>query len=312
MSGGDGPRVDVRVSDADRDRAAEALQAHHASGRLTLDELTQRIEETFRARSLSDLDHALRELPAERAVASTPRRRWRHQRLPGWWVRVNGICTAVWAATTVGSGPHYFWPMWVMLGTGIPVVASAGQGRRKQADPGGRSAVPPQVTPTETGIGRVVTSVLFVDIVDSTTHAATMGDARWNTLLSDFERQVRAEITGIGGREVFTKGDEVVSAFPTPAAAVRCGLVLRTRAQTLGLDVRAGVHAGEVDQQGHELRGLAMHIGARVCAVARPGELLVSSTVRDLLIGSRMSFVDAGQHELKGVPGRWQLYSVTD
>jgi class 3 adenylate cyclase len=109
---------------------------------------------------------------------------------------------------------------------------------------------------------------------------------------------------------VFTKGDELVAAFATPAAAVKSGSAIRNCAQSLGLDIRAGVHAGEVDAHGHEIRGLAMHIGQRICVTAEPGQLLVSSTVRDLLAGSGMTFDDAGEHELKGVPGPWHLYAV--
>jgi class 3 adenylate cyclase len=109
---------------------------------------------------------------------------------------------------------------------------------------------------------------------------------------------------------VFTKGDEMVASFATPAAAVKTGSAIRACAQSLGLDVRAAVHAGEVDAYGQEIRGLAMHIGQRICITAQPGQLLVSSTVRDLLAGSNMTFTDAGEHELKGVPGPWRLYAI--
>ncbi len=312
MSVEDRPRGALRVSDAERERAVESLRLHHAEGRLTFEEFTDRVDEAYRARSAGELDVALRELPAERSVRPPQRRAWYRRRLPAWWLRVNGICTAVWAATTLGSGVHYFWPMWVMLGTGIPVIAGSGRRAGRDGDPA-PATVPPGAAPAlEMPDGRVVTTVLFADIVASTERAAALGDAEWNRLLARYERQVGDEVVGLGGQSVFTKGDEVVAAFPTPAAAVRCGRAVQTHARALGLDVRAGVHAGEVDRHGGEVRGLAMHIGQRVCAAAGPGQLLVSSTVRDLLVGSGVAFTDAGEHELKGVPGTWRLFALAD
>jgi class 3 adenylate cyclase len=327
MSVGDPSRADVRVSDAERERAVEVLRTHHADGRLTLEEFTDRVDEAYRARTESDLAHSLRELPPEVVDRSQHgrhhhhdhhqqrhqqrQRRPRRRRLPMWWIRVNGICTAVWAATTVGGGLHYFWPMWVMLGTSFPVVAAAGHGRRHEQTTDPDPAVPEQPAPVvENVTTRVVSSVLFVDVVESTQHAVAMGDREWNTVLASYQDSAREEIAACGGREVFTKGDEMVAAFATPAAAVRGGDAVRHRARALGLEVRAGVHAGEVDEHGHEMRGLAMHIGQRVCAAAQPGQLLVSSTVRDLLVGSTQEFTDIGEHELKGVPGPWRLFAV--
>jgi class 3 adenylate cyclase len=311
MSVGDPSRADVRVSDAERERAVALLRMHHAEGRLTLDEFTERVEEAYRARTNADLDRTLRELPREAVVPpdrQPPRRRPR-RRMPMWWLRVNGICTAIWAVTTLGSGVHYFWPIWVMLGTAIPVVASAGHGHgHDHGHETGSTAPPEQPAPLPADATRVVSSVLFADIVESTEHAVSMGDREWNVVLEKYQQAVRTEITGFGGREVFTKGDEMVAAFATPAAAVRCGEAMRNCARSLELDIRAGVHAGEVDAHGHEIRGLAMHIGQRICAAAEPGQLLVSSTVRDLLAGSALTFTDAGEHELKGVPGPWRLY----
>lgn len=313
MSVSEPPSVDVRVSDADRERVVEQLRAHHADGRIALDEFTERVEEAYRARTVADLQHALRELPAERergkAEHPSPRRRRRLGRLPMWWLRVNGVCTAIWAATTVGSGYHYFWPMWVMLGTGIPVLKSF-HGHHAHHEPDLAAPVPPQSAPVGEDTDRIVTSVLFVDIVASTEHAVSMGDAEWNRLLLDYQRDVEDDVRSCRGRDVFTKGDEVVAGFATPAAAVRCGSLVRERARARGLEVRAGIHSGEVDQTGQQMRGLAIHIGQRVCAAAQPGQLLVSSTVRDLLVGSKLTFRDAGEHDLKGVPGPWRLYEV--
>lgn len=312
MSVGDAPRADLRVSDADRERTVAVLRMHHSDGRLTFDEFTERVEDAYRARTQADLTRTLRELPEQESVQPPQRRRRRPLRLPMWWLRVNGICTAIWAATTAGSGLHYFWPMWVMLGTSIPVVAHAGHRRRHDSSVPREVGVPEQPTPLPTDAVRVVSSVLFVDIVESTEHAVSMGDREWNAVLTKYLDAARQEITTRGGREVFTKGDEMVAAFATPAAAVRAGGAIRTCAQSLGLDVRAGVHAGEVDAHGHEIRGLAMHIGQRICATADPGQLLVSSTVRDLVAGSGLTFTDAGEHELKGVPGPWRLYALPD
>jgi class 3 adenylate cyclase len=313
VSVGDQPRIDVRVSDAEREHAVALLQGHHAAGRLSLDEFSERVDEAYRARTTSDLDHALRELPFDQQPRPARRRSWwRVRGLPGWWLRVNGICTTIWLISAIGGGAYYFWPAWVMFGTGIPVLMSTGHGRRHHHPRPDRASTPAQSPPDlSTRTGRVVSSVLFIDVVESTARAAASGDAEWNRLLSDYERQVREEVTRHGGHEVFTKGDEVVAAFATPAAAVRSGQDIRTRAQQLGLEVRAGVHAGEVDQQGREMRGLAMHIGQRVCAAAEPGQILVSSTVRDLLAGSSLAFTDAGERELKGLPGPWRLFAVT-
>lgn len=313
MSVGDASRADVRVSDAEREGAVTALRQHHAEGRLTLDEFTERVEDAYRARTQTDLQRTLRELPPQEPVVEARRRRRRRRhRLPMWWIRVNVLCTAIWAATTVGSGLHYFWPMWVMLGTSIPVIAAAGHGRRHEHSNEHGASIPDQPTPLPTNASRVVSSVLFVDIVESTEHAVALGDHKWNAVLETYLSSARSEIAASGGREVFTKGDETVAAFATPAAAVRCGTAIRTYARTLDLEIRAGVHAGEVDAQGHEIRGLAMHIGQRICATAQPGQLLVSSTVRDLLAGSSLAFTDAGEHELKGVPGPWRLYASAD
>lgn len=314
MSVGDSPRSDVRVSDAEREQTVAQLQAHHAAGRLSFDEFTERVDEAYRAQSTAALDHALRELPREQASVSQRKRRRRLPGLPGWWLRVNGICVTIWAITSLSSGVSYFWPIWVMFGTGIPVLMSyGGRHHRRGIEHDHVHAVPPQNPADLTArSGRVVSSVLFVDVVESTAHAAAVGDEQWNKLLTEYERQVHDEVSRNGGHEVFTKGDEVVAAFATPAAAVRSGQEIRNRARLLGLDVRAGVHAGEVDQQGREMRGLAMHIGQRVCAAAQPGQLLVSSTVRDLLAGSSLRFTDMGEHELKGLPVPWRLFAVSD
>lgn len=250
-------------------------------------------------------------MPAGDAVAADrpTRGRWR---LGGWWLRVNGICVAVWAVTSIG-GLYYFWPMWVILGTTIPLVCAGRSHPRSGASAKDRPRVPhqPEESIDHTAV-RVVTTAMFVDIVESTARAAAVGDAAWNALVDSYQRVARDDLTAWGGHEVFTKGDELVASFPTAAGAIECGRAIREHARQLDLEVRIGVHAGEVEQQGRAMRGLAMHIGQRVCASALPGELLVSSTVRDLLAGSCLAFREAGDYELKGLTGAWRLYALED
>ncbi len=155
-----------------------------------------------------------------------------------------------------------------------------------------------------------LTTVAFVDIADSTGRASRVGDRRWRDLLDDFRQTVRAELVVFDGREVNTRGDDFLLEFGAPRSAVACVLAIRERAEVLGLDVRAGVHVGEVEQLGDDLAGLAVHIGARIAELARAGDILVSQTVRDVVIGSGLELADRGTHELKGVPGEWSLFAV--
>jgi class 3 adenylate cyclase len=159
---------------------------------------------------------------------------------------------------------------------------------------------------------RLLATLLFTDIVDSTTRAAESGDRRWRDLLDRHHDLVRAQLERFGGREVSTTGDGFFASFPSPTQAVRCALAVEDGVRSLGVQIRAGVHTGEVEVRGTDLGGLAVHIGARVAAAARPGEVLVSSTVRDLLAGSGLAFADRGEHELKGVPGSWRLFAAGD
>lgn len=154
---------------------------------------------------------------------------------------------------------------------------------------------------------RVLKTVLFTDIVDSTVTAARLGDARWRELLDAHDTVVRRELGRFRGTEVSTTGDGFFVAFDGPARAVRCAHAVVDGLAEVGVEVRAGLHAGECEVRGHDLAGMAVHIGARVSALARAGEVLVSSTVRDLVAGSGLEFEDLGDHQLKGVPGTWQL-----
>jgi class 3 adenylate cyclase len=158
---------------------------------------------------------------------------------------------------------------------------------------------------------RVLATVLFTDIVDSSRRAAELGDRRWGEVLGGHHAAVRRQLERFQGREVDTAGDGFLAAFDGPARAVRCGRAISEAVGELGLEVRAGLHTGEVELADGRVTGIAVHTGARVAALAAPGEVLVSSTVKDLVAGSGIEFEDRGEHELKGV-GAWRLYSVVD
>ena len=157
---------------------------------------------------------------------------------------------------------------------------------------------------------RILSTVLFTDIVGSTRRLAELGDARWADLLAQYDDLARREIERHRGRYIASTGDGVLATFDGPARAIRCAQALGAAGGELGLEIRAGYHTGEIELAGDRIRGLAVHMGARVSALARAGEILVSSTVKDLTAGSRLQFEDAGEHELKGVPDRWHLYRV--
>ena len=159
---------------------------------------------------------------------------------------------------------------------------------------------------------RVLATVLFTDIVGSTEKAAGLGDGPWGELLTQHHKLVRIELGRFRGREVNTAGDGFLATFDGPARAVRCARAVADGVCDLGIEIRAGVHTGEIELDGTDVRGIAVHIGARVAALAEPSEVLVSSTVKDLVAGSGLMFEDAGERELKGVPDRWHLYRVVD
>ena len=158
---------------------------------------------------------------------------------------------------------------------------------------------------------RVLATVLFTDIVDSTRRAAEIGDRDWHALLDAHDAVVRVQLNRFRGREVNTSGDGFFAMFDGPQRAIRCAMAIRDAVQALGIEVRAGLHTGECEVRGDDIGGIAVHIGARVSALAGPNEVLVSSTLRDLVIGSGLEFEERGAHELKGVPGEWRLFAVT-
>lgn len=159
-------------------------------------------------------------------------------------------------------------------------------------------------------VDRVLATVLFTDIVGSTTLAAELGDRRWRDLLQSYYTLARREVARGRGREIDTAGDGLFASFDGPARAIRCAAAIVSAVRSLGITVRAGLHTGECEVMGEKIGGIAVHVGARVAAVARPGEVLVSHTVRDLVAGSGIRFEDRGTHELKGVPGAWPLFAV--
>jgi class 3 adenylate cyclase len=157
---------------------------------------------------------------------------------------------------------------------------------------------------------RVLATVLFTDIVDSTRRAAEIGDRDWRALLDAHDAVVRAQLARFRGREVNTSGDGFLAMFDGPQRAIRCAMAIRDAVQSLGIEVRAGLHTGECEVRGDDIGGIAVHIGARVSALAGPSDVLVSSTLRDLVIGSGLEFEDRDKHELKGVPGEWRIFAV--
>jgi pimeloyl-ACP methyl ester carboxylesterase len=161
-------------------------------------------------------------------------------------------------------------------------------------------------------VDRVLATVLFTDIVGSTEWAVRLGDREWRDLLDSHHLLVRRALESWRGLEVDTAGDGFLATFDGPARAIRCACAIRDAVRGLGLEIRAGLHTGECEVHGETVAGIAVHIGARVAALAGHGEVLVSSTVRDLVAGSGIEFDERGEHELKGVPGRWRLYSVVD
>jgi class 3 adenylate cyclase len=159
---------------------------------------------------------------------------------------------------------------------------------------------------------RILATVLFSDIVASTERAALVGDRRWRELLDRHDELVRELLAAHGGQEINTTGDGFLALCDAPARAIRCALAIRDQLGALGIQVRIGLHAGEVELRGNDVGGIAVPIGARVTALGSAGDVVVSSTVRDLVAGSGIGFLDRGGHVLRGVPGRWRLFAVAD
>jgi class 3 adenylate cyclase len=157
---------------------------------------------------------------------------------------------------------------------------------------------------------RVLTTIMFTDIVGSTKRAAALGDNQWHNLLDNHDRIVRHELERFGGLEISTAGDGFIVTFPSPSVAIDCAEAIVDAVRSLRIEVRVGIHAGEVEVRGDNVAGMAVHIAARVAALAGASQVLVSSTVREIVTGSRRTFNEHGEYDLKGVPGQWRLYSL--
>ena len=166
--------------------------------------------------------------------------------------------------------------------------------------------------PSGSNADRFLATVMFSDIVASTERAAEVGDRNWRDVLDRHDELVRTELEAHGGREIKTTGDGFLALFDAPARAIRCAVAIRERLRGVGLDVRIGLHSGEVERRGDDVGGIAVNIGSRVAAEGEAGDVVVSSTVRDLVAGSGIGFADRGEHALKGVPDRWRLFAVAD
>jgi len=243
-------------------------------------------------------------------------RRQRWLRLhAGIFVLVGMLTTGVWWLAERSQGMTTpFWPGWVMLLLLIPlglhaaIVYSAGPGRQRTEQRRLRGR-PAQAAPADQR-ERALATVVFTDIVGSTERAREVGDRRWAELLDTHDRVARELVAQLGGRLVKSTGDGILALFDRPGRGIRCATALRDRLKGSGVEIRAGVHTGEVQLRGDDVGGIAVHFAARVMAAAAPGEVLVSGTVHDLVAGSDHVLEDRGAHALKGIGGEWRLFAV--
>jgi class 3 adenylate cyclase len=224
------------------------------------------------------------------------------------FVLVSVLATGVWLLSERSQGVHTaFWPGFIMLLLLIPlglhaavVLTSPAQSRTSRTPP------PPAADQGE----RALATVLFTDVVGSTERAREVGDRRWAELLDLHDRLARELVGQLQGRLVKSTGDGILALFDRPGRGIRCATALRDRLRGSGMEIRAGVHTGEVQLRGDDVGGIAVHFAARVMAAAAPGEVLVSGTVHDLVAGSDHVLEDRGAHALKGIGGEWRLFAV--
>jgi len=310
----------IRVSDVDRDAVVDRLREHTAAGRLTLQEFEARAAEVMQSRTVADLQRTLRDLPSPMPVLATEKavRRQLRRRRAFVHIRnfagINAICIAIWAL----SGGGYFWPEWVIFGTSIPMIGYIASNAPTDEEKKEQAAKQQELEQAEEASGggaatgsRILATVLYTDVVDSTRRVAEMGDERWARVLDQYEEVVNRSIERAGGRLVKVLGDGALARFATPADAIRCAIAISDASHALGFEVRAGVHTGEIEVRGDDVTGIAVHLGQRVCAAADPGEVWVTRTVVDLVAGAGLHFDDRGEHELRGVPGKWQLSAAS-
>ena len=241
-----------------------------------------------------------------------------------WWVRrVGSTVYLKWGAVEVqgvGDGRKVYWTLppqakTIRCGTVQRArdyeKAAIARRRNHRYEPlTGSIAIRRRTVARSAELERSLATILFVDIVRSTEKAARLGDALWTQVMNHYYAAVRKELKTLRGKEVVTTGDGLLATFGAPVAGVRCASAIREAVRTLVLEIRVGLHAGEYKVSGADVVGLAFHIGARVAAKARAGEILVSSAVKDLMSESAIRFSDRGSHQLKGVPERWRLYRV--
>ena len=233
------------------------------------------------------------------------RRRWL-QLHAGAFALVGVLTSGIWLIAERSQGMDTaFWPGLLMLLLLIPLALHAGV--VFMLGPSRRS--PPPAPPTEAG-ERALATVLFTDIVGSTERAREVGDRRWAELLDTHDRVARELVGQLQGRLVKSTGDGILALFDRPGRAIRCATALRDRLRGGGVQIRAGVHTGEVQLRGDDVGGIAVHFAARVMAAAAPGEVLVSGTVHDLVAGSDYVLEDRGARPLKGLAGEWRLFAV--
>jgi len=241
-----------------------------------------------------------------------------------WWIRqVGPTIFLTWGAVEVqgvGDGRRIHWTLpprqkTIRCGTvqRAKDYAKAAIARRRNHRYellAGKIAIRRRPANRDAELKQALATILFVDIVGSTAKAARLGDARWTQVMNHYYAAVSRELKTLRGKEVVTTGDGLLATFALPASGIRCATAIREAVRTLGLEIRVGLHAGAYKVSGPDVVGIAFHVGARVAAKARPGEVLVSSAVKDLMPKSQIRFKDRGVHRLKGVPERWRLYRV--
>jgi class 3 adenylate cyclase len=241
-----------------------------------------------------------------------------------WWIRrVGATIFLKWGAVEVhgvGDGRKVYWTLpprdkTIRCGTvqrakDYATAAIARRGSHRYEPLVGSITFRRRPAKRDAELKQTLATILFVDIVGSTAKAARLGDARWTQVMNHYYAAVRKQLKTSRGKEIVTTGDGVLATFTLPPSAIRCATAIREAVRTLGLEIRVGLHAGEYKVSGADVVGIAFHVGARVAAKARPGEVLVSSAVKDLMTQSQIRFKDRGVHRLKGVPERWRLYRV--
>jgi class 3 adenylate cyclase len=238
---------------------------------------------------------------------SDRRRRWLllHASL---WLLIGVLATGVWWLAEGSQGmATSFWPGFIMLLLLIPLGLHAAI---VVSTPARRPPAPAAPVPAVEAGERALATVLFTDIVGSTEHARRVGDRRWGELLDLHDRVARELVGQLQGQLVKSTGDGILALFDRPGRAIRCATALRDRLRGSGVEIRAGVHTGEVQLRGEDVGGIGVHFAARVMAAAGPGEVLVSGTVHDLVAGSDYVLEDRGAHALKGIDGTWRLFAV--